>query len=80
MAAKRKTKDGPNYNELAAELEATLASIEDGEVDIDELSTKVERATDLIKACREKLNATQIRVQKVVASLEEDEEEAGGEA
>ena len=81
MAAKKKTpttKSTPKdakYGELATELEEILAGIEEGEIDIDDLSEKVERATELIKACREKLNATQIRVQKVVSTLEEDEEE-----
>ena len=81
MAAKKKTtpaKEAPKdakYGELASELEQILAGIEEGEIDIDDLSVKVERATELIKACREKLNATQIRVQKVVSTLEEDEEE-----
>lgn len=74
MAAKKKNTD-PNYGELASELDEILAGIEEGEVDIDDLSQKVERATELIKGCREKLNATQIRVQKVVATLEEDEDE-----
>ena len=64
------------YGVLAQELDQILQGIEEGEIDIDDLSTKVERATGLIKMCREKLNATQIRVQKVVASLE-DEDEVG---
>lgn len=74
MAAKKKSSD-PKYGELQTELDEILAGIEEGEVDIDDLSQKVERATELIKSCREKLNATQISVQKVVATLEEDEEE-----
>ncbi|HMQ22071.1 MAG TPA: exodeoxyribonuclease VII small subunit [Planctomycetota bacterium] len=75
MPAKKKNSSEPGYGELAAELDEILSGIEEGEVDIDDLSLKVERATELIKVCREKLNATQIRVQKVVATLEEEEEE-----
>ena len=77
MAAKKKNpaKDDPKYGELSTELDEILSGIEEGEVDIDDLSQKVERATELIKSCREKLNATQISVQKVVATLEEDEED-----
>lgn len=78
MAAKKKTSE-PKYGELQTELDEILAGIEEGEVDIDDLSQKVERATELIKSCREKLNATQISVQKVVATLEEDEEEEDDE-
>ncbi len=83
MAAKKKATPAPadaKYGEIVAELDQILSGIEEGEVDIDDLSIKVERATELIKACREKLNATQIRVQKVVATLEEDEEEEDEEA
>ncbi|MCA8972096.1 MAG: exodeoxyribonuclease VII small subunit [Planctomycetes bacterium] len=75
MAAKKKNNTEPGYGELAAELDEILSGIEEGEVDIDDLSVKVERATELIKVCREKLNATQIRVQKVVATLEEEEDD-----
>ena len=78
MAAKKKAtpkSDAPKYGELAKELDKILAGIEEGEVDIDDLSAKVERATELIRQCREKLDATQIRVQKVVTTLEEEEEE-----
>ena len=78
MAAKKKEaqkkarKDAPNYGELSRELDKILSGIEEGGVDIDDLSARVERATELIKQCREKLSATQIRVQKVVSELEED--------
>lgn len=78
MAAKKKTAPASTqqkYGELATELDEILSGIEEGDIDIDDLSAKVERATELIKTCREKLTATQIRVQKVVATLEEEEED-----
>ncbi len=76
MAAKKKTKtEDQKYGEYAKELDQILSGIEEGEIDIDDLSEKAEKASELIKKCREKLNATQIRVQKVVATLEDEEEE-----
>ena len=77
MAAKKKKTEASEdvkYGQLATELDQILGGIEEGEIDIDDLSDKVERATELIRKCREKLDATQIRVQKVVAALGEEEE------
>lgn len=74
MAAAKKKKE-PKYGELAQELDQILAGIEEGNIDIDDLSLKMERATELIHACREKLEATQISVQKVVSTLEAEAEE-----
>jgi exodeoxyribonuclease VII small subunit len=77
MAARKKKKEEKTelkYGEAAAELDKILKGIEEGEIDIDDLSGRVERATELIKLCREKLNATQIRVQRVVETLEEETE------
>lgn len=44
-----------NYNEALQELETILRSIESGDTDIDTLSAKVTRATELIALCRERL-------------------------
>lgn len=43
------------YSEALEELEGILASIESGNVDIDTLSQRVTRATELIKICRARL-------------------------
>jgi exodeoxyribonuclease VII small subunit len=75
MAARKKKSEEPKYGELAKELDEILASIEEGEVDIDDLTERAARATELIKLCREKLEATQIEVKKVVAALDEADEE-----
>ena len=68
MAAKKK-KSEPTYAEGSAELESILDAIESGDADIDVLSEKVERASELIKICREKLSGTELRVNKVVEEL-----------
>lgn len=44
-----------SYNEALQELETILRSIESGDTDIDTLSAKVTRATELIALCRERL-------------------------
>lgn len=64
-----KKKSELGYAEASAELELILQEIESGEIDLDVLSDKVERAAMLIALCREKLAATESKVKKVVADL-----------
>ena len=71
MAKKEPT---PSYSEAQTELEEILTEIESGDADVDELSTKVERATTLIQICRDKLTRTEFQVKKAVADLTEPED------
>jgi exodeoxyribonuclease VII small subunit len=64
-----KKKSDLGYAEASAELEQILQEIESGEIDLDVLSDKVERAAALIALCREKLAGTEAKVKKVVADL-----------
>ena len=79
MSAKKKKTDEPSYADLSGELEGILDEIESGEIDLDELSDKVERAATLLGQCRKKLAATETKVKKVTeelqSSLADDEEE-----
>ena len=43
------------YTEAKKELEAIVAAIESGELDVDALTEKVKRASELIAFCKEKL-------------------------
>ena len=67
MATKKKTE--LTYSEGSAEIESILDEIESGQIDIDVLSEKAERAAELIKLCKEKLAGTELRVNKVVEEL-----------
>ena len=69
MAA-RKKKD-LTYTEAATELETILSEIESGDADLDVLDEKVERASTLIRFCRETLSGTELRVRKIVDELAE---------
>ncbi|MBO5806056.1 MAG: exodeoxyribonuclease VII small subunit [Tidjanibacter sp.] len=55
-----------SYNEALGELESILSSIESGEADIDTLSARVSRATELIKICRERLLKVESEVKKIL--------------
>lgn len=58
------------YNEAVAEIEEILGKIEDGELDVDELTTGVRRVTHLLRVCRDKLHKTEEEVNKI---LEDDD-------
>ena len=77
MSSKKKS-DEPSYAELSGELETILDEIESGEIDLDELSDKVERAATLLSQCRKKLAATETKVKKVTTELQSAMEEQDG--
>ena len=64
----------PTYNEAIAEIEEILEKIETGELDVDELTDKVKRVAFLLETCKKKLKNTEQEIQKVMDSLEKDEE------
>jgi len=69
MSDKKKKGDGPTYAEASGELEQILQDIESGEIDLDLLTEKVERAAALLTVCRQKLAATATKVKKVTDDL-----------
>jgi exodeoxyribonuclease VII small subunit len=71
MAAKDKALD-PSYSEAAGRLEDILGKIEDGEVDIDELSGLVKEAATLVQLCRGKIQAAETQVRTITEQLERD--------
>lgn len=58
------------YADAMAELESILDDLEDDDLDVDLLASRVERASTLIQLCRERIGAARIQVEKVVASLD----------
>ena len=69
MSDKKKKGDEPTYAAASAELEQILQDIESGEIDLDMLTDKVERAATLLAFCRQKLAATETKVKKITADL-----------
>lgn len=65
MAQKKQT-----YRESISEIEDILASIENDELDVDELAEKVQKVTQLLKFCKDKLYKTQEEVEKVLKEME----------
>jgi exodeoxyribonuclease VII small subunit len=64
-----------SYEQAAAELEQILADLERGQIGIDVLAEKVERAGVLLRFCRDKLRDTEVKVNKIIEDLSEDSEE-----
>lgn len=66
--------DKPLYTDAFAELETIVAEIENGEISVDELSTKVKRATVLIQICKEKLTTTEDNVSVILREIDASED------
>jgi exodeoxyribonuclease VII small subunit len=58
-----------NWNEAANELNAIVASFDEGEVSVDELFVKLERATQIIEALESRLDATKMKVDELAPRL-----------
>jgi len=54
-----------SYNAAMQEVEQILALLEKNSLDVDEMSQKVKRATELLQACKKKLYETDAEIQAV---------------
>ena len=59
-------KDKLNYDQAIQEIEGILDAIEEGKMGVDELTEKVERVSQLLKVCREKLYLTESQVKQIL--------------
>ncbi|MHC5353332.1 exodeoxyribonuclease VII small subunit [Myroides sp. LJL115] len=58
------------YEKASRELELILGQLKEDQVGIDELATKVERASELITFCKKKLMDTEKKVDQIIDKLE----------
>ncbi|RLD75503.1 MAG: exodeoxyribonuclease VII small subunit [Bacteroidetes bacterium] len=65
--AKKKT----SYRDAVLEIEQIMQKLENEELDIDELSVNVKRASELIKNCKEKLHSTEKEIDHILGEMEE---------
>jgi len=61
-----------SYREALLELESIMAKLEGEEVDIDELSGLVKRASELLAECRNKIFKTEQEVEKILLDIEKE--------
>ena len=78
MAKAEKTGKEPTYGEASARLEEILHRIEEGQVDIDELSGLVREAAALVTLCRQKIHAAEVQVRTITEQLEREAPAAAG--
>lgn len=67
------TKKTLKYSEAIREIEEIVAQIESNELDVDELTDKIRRVSELIKFCKTKLRNTEEEVQKIMSDFNEDQ-------
>jgi exodeoxyribonuclease VII small subunit len=58
-----------DWNEAAEELNAIVASFDQGEVSVDELFVKLERATQIIESLEDRLSATKAKVEELAPRI-----------
>lgn len=62
--------DSLSYARAVDELETILGELEDDNLDVDRLAERVGRAATLIRLCRERIGATRLEVERIVADLD----------
>ncbi len=67
---KAMTKEKINYDTAVAEIEEILEKIEEENLGVDELAEKVNRVSQLLKICRDRLQASEEQINKI---LDKDE-------
>lgn len=58
-----------SYASAFEELRVIVQAIENGQISVDELTEKVERATLLVEVCRTKLHGTEKQVQEILRKI-----------
>jgi exodeoxyribonuclease VII small subunit len=60
------------YGDAINEIEKILESIENEELDVDDLTEKVKRVAQLIKLCKKKLTHTEQAVEKILEEMQDE--------
>ena len=57
------------YDEALIELQAILSSLQDETLSIEDLTTSIKRASELLESCNSKLRTTQKDVEEIIEKL-----------
>lgn len=60
------------YKQALGDLDLLLRDLEADDIDVDGLEAKVESAAVLLKFCKARLDATELKVKTIIASLDDD--------
>ena len=64
-----KEESAVKFRTALEELEAILRRIEGEEIDIDELGTELQRATQLLETCRTKIRKAELEVEQILTAM-----------
>ena len=64
------SKKNTSYKEAIAEIEEILNQLDNNELDVDELSEKVKRVSQLVTLCKEKLHNTEQEIDKILKEMD----------
>ncbi len=67
--------EGIGFGDAMDELTALVAELESDELDVDQLTARVERAAVLVQWCRDRIDAARFSVEEVLVRLEEPDGE-----
>jgi len=63
-------KKSVSYKDAITEIEDILRQLENNELDVDELSEKVKRVSQLVTLCKEKLHNTELEIDKILKEMD----------
>ncbi|NVO30474.1 exodeoxyribonuclease VII small subunit [Hymenobacter lapidiphilus] len=64
----------PTYRQAIEELETILRALETDAVDVDDLTSRVQRSAELIRLCKLKLRSAEQAIDQVFENLEDEED------
>lgn len=62
-----------SYNSAIQEIEEIMYKLENEEIDLDQLSKNVKRASELISKCKTKLKSTEEEIEKIIDKIDPSE-------
>lgn len=60
-----------SYTEAYKELQEIVSEMENSEIDIDELDSRIKRASELLKICKDKLYKTEKNVEQILKEIKD---------
>ena len=73
------TTDGPGFDDALAELEGIVAELESDRLEVDQLAARVERAAELVRTCRARIDGTRLQVEEVLERLADAPDDPSGD-
>jgi len=66
------TKKTFSYKQAIAEIEEIISKLENEEIDLDNLSENVKKASELITNCKNNLKTSEAEIEKIIKSIQSE--------